>query len=86
MGVNRMGLAETKKAGGVMHWNLTERRSLETPCEEFFIMSASRDIIPPLGGARVSSYSVRSCTVFMLLPRPVPGSTGTRCHQPRCGA
>ena len=24
--------------------------------------------------------------VFMLLPRLVPGSSGTRCRQPRCGA
>jgi hypothetical protein len=48
----------------------------------------ARDIIPPLGGARMSSYRIWSCTVFMLLLRPrfVPGSSGTRCHQPRCGA
>ena len=30
--------------------------------------------IPPLGGARVSSYRMSSCTVFMLL-RPAPWST-----------
>ena len=41
---------------------------------------------PPLGGARVSSYRVRSCSVFMLLPGPAPVSSGTRCRQPRCGA
>src|SRR5712671_6578048 len=27
----------------------------------------ARDIIPPLGGARVSFYWIRCCTVFMLL-------------------
>ena len=47
----------------------------------------ARDIIPPLGGARVSSYRIWSCAVFMLLPRRlVPGSSGTRCRQPICGA
>src|SRR5262245_46192205 len=46
----------------------------------------ARDIIPPLGGARLSSYRIWFCAVFMLLPRLVPGSTGTRRRQPRCGA
>src|SRR5262252_9215095 len=46
----------------------------------------ARDIIPPLGGARVSFYWIRCCTVFMLLLWPVLGSSGTRCRQPRCGA
>src|SRR5215468_4952074 len=36
-----------------------------------------KDIIPPLGGARLSSYRIWFCAVFMLLPRLVPGSTGT---------
>src|SRR5215510_943704 len=38
----------------------------------------ARDIIPPLGGARVSP--------MLLLLWPVPGSSGTQCHQPICGA
>src|SRR6478609_10768926 len=46
----------------------------------------ARDIIPPLGGARVSFYWIRCCTVFMLLLWPVLGSNGTRCRQPTCGA
>ena len=46
----------------------------------------ARDIIPPLGGARVSFYWIRCCTVFMLLLWPVLGSSGTRCRQPICGA
>src|SRR6476469_7515998 len=46
----------------------------------------ARDIIPPLSGIRVSSYWIRCCTVFMLLLRPVLGSSGTRCRQPICGA
>ena len=46
----------------------------------------ARDIIPPPGGARVSFYWIRCCTVFMLLLRPVVGSSGTRCRQPICGA
>ena len=50
------------------------------------IYRPARDIIPPLGGARVSSYRIWSCAVFMLLPRLVPGPSGTRCRQPRCGA
>src|SRR5262249_32975023 len=29
----------------------------------------ARDIIPPLGGARLSSYRIWFCAVFMLLPR-----------------
>src|SRR5262249_8117237 len=31
-------------------------------------------------------YSIRCCTVFMLLLWPVVGSSGTRCRQPICGA
>src|SRR5207245_9647111 len=42
----------------------------------------ARDIIPPLGGARVSFYWIKCCTVFMLLLWPVLGSSGTRCRQP----
>src|SRR5262249_38667670 len=37
----------------------------------------ARDIIPPLGGARVSFYWSRCCTVFMLLLWAVLGSSGT---------
>jgi hypothetical protein len=36
--------------------------------------------------SRVSFYWISCCTVFMLPPRLVPGSSGTRCRQPRCGA
>src|SRR5712691_3543361 len=38
--------------------------------------SSREDIIPPLGGARVSFYWIRCCTVFMLLLWPVLGSSG----------
>src|SRR5262245_31779730 len=34
----------------------------------------------------VPSYRIWFCAVFMLLPRLVPESSGTRCRQPRCGA
>jgi hypothetical protein len=43
------------------------------------------DIIPPLGGARVFSY--RICLYVALMPLLfLSGSSGTRCHQPICGA
>ena len=38
------------------------------------------------GWSRVSFYWIWSCTVFMLRPRLVPGSSGIRCRQPICGA
>ena len=36
------------------------------------------------GWSSSSSYRIRSCTVLMPLRRL--GSSGTRCHRPRCGA
>jgi hypothetical protein len=65
-----------------------EDEQLAPDPKNHLIHRPARDIIPPLGGARMSSYRIWSCTVFMLLLRPrfVPGSSGTRCHQPRCGA
>jgi hypothetical protein len=63
----------------------SDERQLQADRRTHLIHRPARDIIPPLGGARVSSYRMCSCMVFMLL-RPVPWSSGTRCHQPRCGA
>src|SRR5262249_2114859 len=64
----------------------SDERQVQADMRTHLIHRPARDIIPPLGGARVSFYWIRCCTVFMLPPRLVPGSTGTRCRQPRCGA
>src|SRR4030095_5593517 len=61
-------------------------RQVQADIRTHLIHRPARDIIPPLGGARVSSYWIRCCTVFMLLLWPVLGSSGTQCRQPICGA
>jgi hypothetical protein len=61
-------------------------RQVQADMRTHLIHRPARDIIPPLGGARVSFYWIRCCTVFMLLLWPVLGSSGTRCRQPICGA
>ena len=62
-----------------------DQRQVQADMRTHLIHRPARDIIPPLGGARVFSYRVWFCTVVMLLRFP-PGSSGTRCRQPRCGA
>src|SRR6202035_3249649 len=73
--------------GGTIFWSAlpSDERQVQADMRTHLIHRPARDIIPPLSGARLSSYRVSSCTVFMLL-RPAPWSTGTRCRQPRCGA
>jgi cysteine synthase len=44
----------------------------------------ARDTIPPRGGARVSSC--RDWFYMTLMPLRLLWSSGTQCHQPRCGA
>jgi hypothetical protein len=63
----------------------SDRRRVQADMRTHLIHRPARDIFPPLGGSRVSSYWIGCCTVFMLL-RLVPGSSGTRCRQPICGA
>src|SRR5262245_66514696 len=64
----------------------SDERQVQADMRTHLIHRPARDIIPPLGGARVSFYWIRCCTVFMLLLWPVLGSSGTRCRQPICGA
>src|SRR6202030_3462570 len=70
--------------GGTIFWAAlpSVERQVQADIRTHLIHRPARDIIPPLGGARVSSYRMSSCTVFMLL-RPAPWSTGIRCRQPR---
>ena len=63
---------------------LSDERQVHATERTHLIHRPARDIVPPLGGARVSSYRVRSSTALMLL-RP-PWSTETRCRRPICGA
>src|SRR5438445_7026289 len=68
----------------------SDERQVQADMRTHLIHRPARDIIPPLGGARVSFYWIRCCRVFMLLLLlllwPVLGSSGTRCRQPICGA
>ena len=65
----------------------TREQAAAAACKPFRIKPDRRKLrTPPSGGARVSFYWIRCCTVFMLLLWPVLGSSGTRCRQPRCGA
>src|SRR5215510_6962604 len=64
---------------------LSCRQQVQADIRTRLIHRPARDIIPPLGGARVSSYPVWPCTVFRPPPRLVRGSTGLRCRKPRCG-
>ena len=59
-------------------------RQVQADMRTHLIHRPARDTIPPLGGARVSSY----CDWFYVaLTRLLPlGSSGTQCHQPKCGA
>src|SRR6185436_1222020 len=74
--------------GGTIYWAAlpSVERQVQATKRTHLIHRPARDIIPPLGGARVSSYKIRSCTVVTLRRRVVLGSSGTRCHQPRCDA
>ena len=76
--------------GSRMGWNnllvglARDRGQIQADIRSHLIHRPARDIIPPLGGARVFSCQVRSFAVLMPL-RPL-GSSGTQCHQPRCDA
>ena len=74
--------------GGTICWAAlpSYRLQVQADIRTRLIHRPARDIIPPLRGAPMSSYPVGSGIVLMLLPQLVPGSTGTRCRQPRCGA
>jgi hypothetical protein len=76
-----------RRRGGTIYWTAlpSVERQVQATLRTHLIHRPARDIFPPLGGARVSSYRMCSCMVFMML-LPVPGSSGTRCRQPRCGA
>src|SRR6185312_8176163 len=56
----------------------SDERQVQADMRTHLIHRPARDIIPPLGGARVSFYWIRCCTVFMLLLWAVLGSSGTR--------
>src|SRR5271170_3749357 len=73
-----------RKRGGTIYRAAlpSDERQVQATKRTHLIHRPARDIIPPRGGARVSSYPVWFGTVFRLLPRLVPGSTGTRCRQP----
>jgi hypothetical protein len=62
----------------------SSEQQVQADMRTHLIHRPARDIIPPLGGARVSSYCGRSCMGLMLLR--FPGSSGTRCRPPICGA
>src|ERR1700730_12081688 len=76
--------------GRTIFWSAlpSDERQVQADIRTHLIHRPARDIIPLLGGARVSSYWIRCCTGFMLLLLlwPVLGSSGTRCRQPICGA
>ena len=73
-----------RRRGGTIYWTAlpSVERQVQATLRTHLIHRPARDIIPPRGGARVSSYRMCSCMVFMML-LPVPGSSGTRCRQPR---
>jgi hypothetical protein len=64
----------------------SDKRQVQADVRTHLIHRPARDIFPPQGGTRVSSYLICSCAVVMLLPRLALGSSGTRCRQPRYGA
>src|SRR5215471_17693961 len=70
-------------------WNnlfggLADGRQVQADMRTHLIHRPARDIIPPLGGVRVSSYRIRSLMTFML--RQLLWSSTTWCRQSRCGA
>jgi len=75
-----------RRRGGTIYATAlpSHEQQVQADMRTHLIHRPARDIIPPLGGARVSSYRMRSSTAFMLLW--LPWSTGIRCRQPRCGA
>ena len=75
-----------RERGGTIFWAALPLvdRQVQADIRTHLIHRPARDIIPPLGGARVFSYCIGSCTAFM--PLRSPGSSGTGCHQSRRGA
>ena len=74
-----------RRRGGTIYWAAlpSDERRIQATKRTHLIHRPARDIMPPRGGARVSSYSLRSCN---LMPLRLPWSSGIRCHQPRCDA
>src|SRR5271167_1688923 len=76
-----------RERGGTIFWAAlpSDERRVQADSRTHLIHRPARDIIPPLGGAQVFSYRIWS--VRGLIPQLfLPGSSGTRCRQPRCGA
>src|SRR3974390_2424151 len=63
---------------------LSDERQVQATKRTHLIHRPARDIFPPSGGTQVFSYGMLSCAG--VIPLGSPGSNGTRCHQPRCGA
>src|ERR1019366_4184452 len=60
------------------------QRQVQADIRTHLIHRPARDIFPRLAGCRVFAYCNLSC-MALIPPRP-PGSNGTQCHQPICGA
>jgi hypothetical protein len=76
----------SRERGGTIYWAAlpSEERRVQATKRTHLIHRPARDTIPPLGGARLFSYSILFCEALMPLRRP--GSSGTRCRQPIFGA
>src|SRR6516162_6559391 len=75
-----------RRRGGTIYWAAlpSDEQQVQADIRTHLIHRPARDIIPPRGGARVSSYRIRSSRVF--IPLLLPWSSGTRCRQPRYDA
>src|SRR4029077_17029455 len=69
------------RGGTILRAALRRRWQVQATERTHLIHRPARDTIPPLGGARASSYWNRSVTAVMLQVRPL-GSSGIRCRQP----
>src|SRR5262245_11554796 len=71
-----------RRGGAIVTAALTsDERQVQADMRTHLIHRPARDIISPLGGARVSCYRMWSRLALMPLRRP--GSSETRCRQPR---
>src|SRR4030095_15775493 len=75
-----------RERGGTIYWAAlpSDERQVQADKRTHLIHRPARDILPPLGGARVSSY--RDCSGTALMPLRPPWSTATRYRPPICGA
>src|SRR4029450_4588530 len=75
-----------RERGGTIYWAAlpSDERQVQGDKRTHRIHRPARDILPPLGGARVSSY--RNCSGTALMPLRPPCPTDTPCRQPICGA